>query len=85
MISVPFEHLIGSRKRIDIPRSCALVIHAITLVSGVTTGAKVRDWQRFHAVVAFGRPIGLQNEWMLADYSPQMRRRDTARRAAQGA
>ena len=45
MISVPLEHLIGRGKRIDVPRSCALVIHAITLVSGVTTatdGVKLR-------------------------------------------
>jgi hypothetical protein len=27
-----FEHLIGSAERIDVPRSCALVIQAITLV-----------------------------------------------------
>jgi hypothetical protein len=26
------EHLIGSNQRIDVPRSCALVIQAITLV-----------------------------------------------------
>jgi hypothetical protein len=32
MIGVPLEHLIGSGERIDVPRSCALVIQAITLV-----------------------------------------------------
>jgi hypothetical protein len=34
----PVEHLIGSEERIDVPRSCALVIHAITLVCKVTSG-----------------------------------------------
>jgi hypothetical protein len=29
---VSLEHLIGSLKRIDVPRSCAFVIQAITLV-----------------------------------------------------
>ena len=39
MIRVPFEHLIGSGNRIDVPRSCAFVIQAITLVWRVTTRA----------------------------------------------
>src|SRR5580700_1644950 len=32
-----FEDLIGSAERIDVPRSCALVIQAITLVCTVTS------------------------------------------------
>jgi hypothetical protein len=42
MIRVPFEHLIGSRERIDVPRSCAFVIPAITLVWRVTTSTGSR-------------------------------------------
>jgi hypothetical protein len=33
------EHLIGSAERIDVPRSCAFVIQAITLVCEVTCRA----------------------------------------------
>ena len=56
MIRVLFEHLIGSPQRIDVPRSCAFVIYAITLVLGVTTGAKLRYRQGFRAVVATALP-----------------------------
>jgi hypothetical protein len=48
------EHLIGSAQRIDVPRSCALVIQAITLVCKVTpagNAAESRDWQGFPVII----------------------------------
>src|ERR1700722_3505853 len=38
-----FEHLIGGGERIDVPRSCAFVIQAITLVCEVTPCVR---WRR---------------------------------------
>jgi hypothetical protein len=37
------EHLIGGGKRIDVTRSCALVIQAITLVWRVTNRTESRE------------------------------------------
>jgi hypothetical protein len=49
MVSV-FQHLIGSAQLVDVPRSCALVIQAITLVWRVTAApesAETSHWQGF--------------------------------------
>jgi hypothetical protein len=43
MIKSVLEHLIGRGKRIDVTRSCAFVIQAITLVWRVTTEGKSRE------------------------------------------
>lgn len=50
MISLVSHHLIGGEKRVDVPRSCALVIHGITLVgdlAGFYERVKLRDGRGF--------------------------------------
>jgi hypothetical protein len=46
------EHLIGNAKRIDVPRSCAFVIQAITLVCEVTCRAASAQMPRLARLFA---------------------------------